>query len=808
MGNTGYDYKNMNFSPKANNEAIVTSRNVRFTVLTSRLIRIEYSPINIFEDRASQLFWYRKQPVPEFDTEYVNETLKIQTEHLKLIYCGEGEEFSQYNLSICLKDSNTIWKYGDPEWMHNLKGTARTLDGINGSVQLDHGLISKLGWSVIDDSGTIVFNDENWIERRFSAINTIIGEKTRDLYFFGYGNNFKECLKDFCKISGSCPMIPRYTMGNWWSRYWEYDEKSLLKLMDEFKEHEIPLSVCVIDMDWHIVKNKYTDGWTGYTWNKKLFPNPKNFLVELHAKGLKTALNLHPSSGIYPHEEAYAEISKYLGNTLEDEKCIPFDCTNPEFISAYFRFLHHPNEDIGVDFWWMDWQQGSESKLPGLDPLRWLNHLHYFDLGRDINKRPFIFSRYGGIGSHRYPIGFSGDSHITWESLAFQPYFTSNATNVGFGWWSHDIGGHMEGTGDTELFVRWLQFGVLSPIMRLHSTKNIFNDKLPWSFDESINSICKEYLQLRHSLIPYLYSMMWRNYKESVPLCLPMYYENPSEDAAYCCPQQYYFGSELIVTPYTAAADPLIRLSRQTVWLPEGEWYDFFTGEYFEGNKFVGVYGDLSQVPIFAKGGAIIPLDSMKIIIFPGADNSFELYEDDGISQKYTKGDYVLTVISQKLIENSLEITIEPANGNLKLIPEFRDYTFNIKGIINPDRIQVTVNNEEISSKSDYDNCINTLNLNIEKVSANKRLKIRVESLENNLISKSYKVEKRIFKILKKMNIKDGIKEKIYNRVQEGNFSNAIKGLSADLNPVQARAVLETLYKCEFEQFISGLEGK
>ena len=135
-----------------------------------------------------------------------------------------------------------------------------------------------------------------------------------------------------------------------------------------------------------------------------------------------------------------------LGKDWENEESIDCDVADPDFLDAAFRYLYHPNEEQGVDFWWIDWQQGVESRVPGLDPLWMLNHYHYLDSERG-GKRGLTFSRYAGIGSHRYPIGFSGDTIITWESLDFQPYFTANASNAGYGWWSHDIGGHMRDTG-------------------------------------------------------------------------------------------------------------------------------------------------------------------------------------------------------------------------------------------------------------------------------------------------------------------------------------------------------------------------
>jgi alpha-glucosidase (family GH31 glycosyl hydrolase) len=195
--------------------------------------------------------------------------------------------------------------------------------------------------------------------------------------------------------------------------------------------------------------------------------------------------------------------------------------------------LHYPKEEQGIDFWWMDWQQGERSKVQGLDPLYWLNHLHFYDQAKKGKKRPFIFSRWGGLGNHRYPIGFSGDTVITWDSLCFQPYFTATASNVAYGWWSHDIGGHFMGMEDGELFTRWTQYGIFSPILRMHATRDPYIDHCPWAYDQNTLHASRTALRLRHAFVPYIYSMSWRNEVQGIPLVQPMYYEHPELDDAY-----------------------------------------------------------------------------------------------------------------------------------------------------------------------------------------------------------------------------------------------------------------------------------
>ncbi|MFP4383444.1 MAG: TIM-barrel domain-containing protein [Spirochaetia bacterium] len=803
-------------APKAHQDAVVKAEHVRFTVLTSRLIRIEYSPENRFEDRASEVFWYRKQPVPSFTVDRSEQTLVIRTDHLKITYTGRGASFSQYNLGVTLIEDDVTWKYGELSWMHNLKGTARTLDNIDGdAVTLGEGLMSTRGWSVIDDSGSVVFLPDGWITRRFDPVETQLAENTKDLYFFGYGKDYKNCLRDFYRVSGAVPMVPRYVLGNWWSRYWEYTEETMMELIESFEEHDIPLTVFIMDMDWHIVENKYTNGWTGYSWNRKLFPDPKRLMKRIHTKGLRTALNLHPADGVHPHEEMYTEMAEHLGNPVSRGEGIPFDMTDTDYVSAYFTFLHHPHEKIGVDFWWMDWQQGTETGMPGLDPLMWLNHLHYLDLKRSEDKRGLVFSRYGGLGSHRYPVGFSGDTIVSWKSLAFQPYFTATSANVGYGWWSHDIGGHMIGTGDRELYIRWVQFGVFSPVMRVHSSKNRYNERLPWAYDCRTYRILKEYMQLRHSLIPYLYTMMRRNHKDGLPLCLPMYYEHPEFDQAYSVPGQYYFGPNIICAPFTSPGDTDLRLSRQQVWLPPGRWFNFFNGEFYPGGKRYGIYGDLEDMPVFASEGAVIPMEpksavraagnplELDILIFPGKDGSFDLYEDDGISQKYQSGEFALTPFRVTWQDDFLRVIIGPAEGRVRCIPKYRTYNIVFRGFLEPKNHIVMLDGRELCVAGSYNSSAKEYVLTIPEVISEQKLELFLYADGNGLIQNKIDIFNRCRKLLFAMNVRDVVKRDIDSALEREISPAVLKDMTRFLSPSQVRALTETIQNTDWENILA-----
>ena len=603
-------------------------------------------------------------------------------------------------------------------------------------------------------------------------------------------------------------MVPRWMLGNWWSRFWAYSQDELKALMEDFRQHEIPLSICIIDMDWHITHTgNASTGWTGYTWNRALFPDPPAFLDWLHQQGLHTALNLHPADGVYPHEEAYPQMAATMGIDPASQKPVPFDIADPHFMRAYFDILQHPLQALGVDFWWIDWQQGTGSKVANLDPLWFLNHLHFADAGRDVKHRPVIFSRWGGLGNHRYPIGFSGDSIVSWESLAFQPYFTATAANVSYSWWSHDIGGHMRGQEDRELYTRWVQFGAFSPILRLHCTNNTFQERRPWGYDAEVLRITRQAFQLRHALIPYIYSMAWRNMSQSLPLVTPMYYGWPEEEDAYHCPDQYCFGSELVAAPFVTPTNPETRLSRGSVWLPAGDWFNFFTGEYLAGGQWHPLFGSLEEIPVFARAGGIVPLGpltgwggidnpaELSLVMFPGADNRFELYEDDGDSQGYKDGQACFTTFEQTWSEGELRFTIEPPRGDTSLVPASRVYSLTWRGVRQPAVVELAVDGMPVTPATHYDPASETFTLDKIELGHNQRLSLRLaDSTGQSLLSKRDRTLETLRKALRAFRCNPDVKRNLDPRLEEMRANPALlAGYERQLTEAQIGVLLQML---------------
>ena len=703
-------------NPKADAKAVVTSGNARFTVLTPQLIRMEWSADGQFEDRATLTFVNRETPVPEFKVRESRSKLTITTPALTLTYLKNGK-FSDKNLKavFTLNGKEVVWTPG-MENPQNLLGTTRTLDGADGSKlkePMEQGILSRAGWSLIDDSQRHVLTPdgsewEEWVEARPE------GDR-QDLYLFAYGHDYKQALADYALVAGRAPMPPKYTLGYWWSRYWQYSDNEFVDLVNKLKSIDIPIDVLIVDMDWHETwglrkKNPAKDeygqriGWTGYTWQKELFPSPANFLKWTENEELKVALNLHPASGIQPYEAVYDDFTKEYGWS-EKGKSVPFKIDERKWADAYFKTVLEPMERNGVDFWWLDWQQWKESKYtPGLSNTFWLNHTFFNHAERqNPGLRPFIYHRWGGLGSHRYPLAFSGDTYATWPMLAYLPYFTATASNVNYGWWGHDIGGHMfhktQKATDPELYTRWLQYGVFTPIFKTHSTKDPRIERCIWCFPDHM-FLMRDAIRLLYTLAPYIYLSAPENYDTGVGMCRPMYYDYPESDKAYETPEQFMFGNDILATTITQPVDSITGLAPRTIWFPEGTWFDCATGSMYEGGRTEELHYTLAENPHYAKAGSIIPMnpatvknlqqpcDTLVLTFIPGGDGQLRHYEDDGMSQQY-KTNYAVTTVTKKQEGNTVRVRISPREGSFAGASDSRSYELRFPAVFPPKSVKV-----------------------------------------------------------------------------------------------------------------------
>ncbi len=686
-------------------KAIVQGTNYRISVISERIVRLEFSPNGQFNDRPTQLIKKRNIGLPDFSVRQDATIVEVTTKYFSLSYI-KGQPFvgtkvdPMRNLKITLlsrdRDRSKDWFVGHPE-ARNMLGNMVGVD-VNIPINMQKGLYSLDGFTSIDDSLSKVIMEDG------TLANPIPNHM--DIYVFMYDRDFKQALFDYFKMTGAPALVPRYALGNWWSRNIEYDDKSINNLIRKFERKKIPISVMLFDHDWHIRNTKEYNGLkTGFTFNTELFKNPQNMISDFHKRGIRVGLCINPTNGIYPHEQYYPQASEFM--QVQPKTVIQFDPLNPKLLDLLFKMFLHPLEALGVDFFWNDSDgAGDINKLWALD------HYMYMDSGRNSNKRGLILSRGSVYAPHRYPVIYGGSSEISWQNLKQLPFLYLNAANIGVSWWSHDVGGNHGGIEDGELYLRYVQLSTFGPILRFHGARGKYYKKEPWLWDAKTENIAADYLRLRHRLIPYLYTEAYNYTRSGTPLIQPFYYNYMwvYDDSLYR--NQYYLGSQLLVCPILEPKDPIMNRTIHRFFVPDGTWYDFVTGKKFPGNKKYVSFFREDDYPVFAHSGSIVPFSNrsdynniglptdLEIQIFPGASNTYTLYEDDGITSLYKDGYYLKTSIDYNYLRNNYTVIIRSIDGKSGIVPEKRNYKMVFRNTKEAENVTVYFNADKLTSEN------------------------------------------------------------------------------------------------------------
>ena len=712
--------------------------NNRLTLITPTLIRLEYSTNGTFVD-APTYFAYNRESLLRPDEISIDElgddTYEIRTKALRIRYKHDGYPFSTANLHVFYQKNGKEAKFTNRFILrNNLGGPVETLDRVTHEIPMNDGILSKDGWYMIDDArGDLIVN--GWLRPRDTRTHL------QDQYCFIYGNDYKAALRSLGAISGRVPMTRKYIHGVWYCRYWDYTSDEFLDIIRGYDKHDFPLDNIVFDMGWHT--NDATTGaghnglrnWTGYTWNRKLIPDPQALLDAIHRQHVHVALNDHPHDGIRNHEACYAPFMRAMGAKPGDN--LLFDPGDSTYMRHFFAYAHHPLERMGVDFWWLDWQQNylyPYVRGTNTTTLAWINELYYRDSERD-GLRGCGYSRWAGWGDHRHPIQFSGDAQANWDILAFEVKLTAGSGNGGCYYWAHDIGG-FRGEPNPELTTRWTQFGTLSAALRVHSTKDPKLDRRPWLADELYTNAMRRMYHLRSLLMPYIYSCVWQTHNTMLPLNRSLFIDYGTQEESFENAQEFTFGDLILAAPITTPGKGVDKRATQKVWFPKGEtWYDYFTGERFEGGRTREIEKPLAEFPMYVRGGWLLPmqsysnrptsarLDTLVMRLYPAAhdaDNSFTLYEDDGLTLDYTKGRYATTQLQYTCKNNHSIVNIHPVKGEYKKQVPQRAYRLQLFGFDKTRRLKV--NGRAV--KPIYDETLNCLVVNVGKQSIRQAVKI------------------------------------------------------------------------------------
>lgn len=688
----------------SDSNGIIKGEKYRITVMTERLLRLEYSENGKFEDRPTELALNRLFKVPKFEIKQDEYYIELATSYFKLSYVKnknfkDGAINRGSNLKVKVIETDKTWYYGHPEAKKYNGSFVILPNKKNNNVLYRDGLYSIDGFATIDDSNSQVFLPTGTLKTK--------EERQIDIYLFAYGKDFDSAIKDYFELTGYPALIPRYALGNWWSKNDDYNDYSLKELLSNFEREEIPLSVLMLEKGWHTT-NKNQKISSGFNWNEELFKAPAGMINYLHKKGIKLGLSINPNDGFYKEESKYEELNKYI--EADKNGVLPFNVFDPKTVDVYLKLLIHPLDEMGVSFYWLDCFDINKLKENWL-----LSHYHFKNMEKNNNKRPMIYSVNNLIAPHRYPVTYSGKTVVGWDALREMPKFILSGASSGVSFISQDIGGYFRGIEEPELYERFVELGVFSPIMKFGSDKGKYYKKEPWKWNIKSYEIVKDYLQLRYKLIPYLYSEAYRYHKEGVNLIEPIYYNYPEtyDDKSFV--NEYFFGSQLFVAPIIKEKDLLIDRSIQSFFLPDGIWYDLKSGKKFLGSrKYILFYED-DDYPVFARIGAIIPFaddsvyssknpESFDVHIFPGKTTSYNLYEDDGETNLYKQGEYLITSIQYSYAIDNYTVTIKALEGRSEVVPNKRNYKIRFRNTKQMDETTVYFNNEKLESKAYIDN--------------------------------------------------------------------------------------------------------
>ncbi len=744
---------------KAKENAIFKGEKYRITILTERLIRFEYSETGEFYDGLTERVINRDFNVPEFEVKEDNKYLEISTKYFLLTYAKNkpfvaSKVAPDSNLKVILQNTDKMWYFNHPE-ARNFRGTNISLDENSTKTQYFKGLYSTDGFASIDDSNSLLINE----------FGELIPPTTKrvDTYLFIYRRDFGLCLRDYYALTGRPALIPRYSLGIWWNKDEIYSFEDIKKLITNFARNKIPYSVLLLGNNWHV---KTDLPKTGYTFNPTLFKNPQDFINYMHERGVRVGLAIDPSEGISTQEPNYLTIKGNLH--LAEEKNIPFNVFDTNILMEYFHGLINPLNDLGVDFYFIDYYNRKD-----IGTLKALNYYHFNDYKKYATRRGMLLSRNGLVAPHRLPIHYSGQTIVSWDTLKLLPFFNSTASNIGVSWWSHDVGGYKDGVEDSELYLRYVQLATFSPIFRFSAKHGHYYKREPWRWDFNTLNIVRDYCTLRHRLIPYLYAEAYQYHKTGLPLVQPLYYKNPEiyDEPSY--KNEYYFGTELFVAPITVKKDRVMNRAVEKIFLPSGIWYDFKTGKKFPGNKrYVTFYRD-EDYPVFAKAGSIIPLadleeninvtnppKSMEIHVFPGQSNTYKMYEDDGYSSLFEQGYYIMTHIDYNYLQNNYTLIIRPVEGKSGIIPPMRDYKIRFRNTREADDVIAYVGQDMIATNSYIED--NDFIVEVKNVSTTSQLTVNCKGKDIEIDAVRI-INEDVDSIISDLQIETQLKDKIAN---------------------------------------------
>jgi len=681
----------------ANIEFTITEEENQIIVFTSQLqLRIQKKPFSLsFFDSEGNLI---NQDAPFggyawFDKEVICFKKMPSTEH----FYGFGEKAGKLD-----KREHDMVNWNVDAMMYNHK-----TDPLYVSIPFFIGLNKGKAYGILfDNSYKSFFN---------------LGKKIKNIYYFGavdgeinyyfiFGPEMKQIIDSYTELTGRPYFPPKWSLGYQQCKWSYKTEKEVRNIASELRIRKIPCDMIVLDID-------FMDGYRVFTWNKKRFPNPKKLIEDMKELGFKLYVIVDPGIKVDPKYQYYKEImDKDLFTKRKDGSPFygwvwPGKCVFPDFTRESVREWWGNNLNVylneGITGIWNDMNEPSvesgniintvfrkvstkgvihydnalnspHDKIHNVYGLCMCQATREGLLKLQPNKRPFIISRAGYAGIQRYAAIWTGDNTSSWLHLKLSITMLLNMGLSGIHFCGADIGGFAASLMhprkiimkiDPELFIRWIQLGVFYPFCRNHTMAGT-RPQEPWQFGKEVEDISRNYIQFRYKLMPYIYNLFYEASQKGIPIMRPLILENQDDENCVNCDDEFLFGSQFLIIPITKK-----KVKKQKIYLPKGKWIHYWTKVEYWGPKYVDVNVTITDIPIFVKGGSIIPMQpNMEFIgekpinplildIYPDGHTDYTLYEDDGSSMDYLNDEYCKTTFHCVVQNNSIKFIIEPRKG-------------------------------------------------------------------------------------------------------------------------------------------------
>jgi len=665
----------------------------RLQICSDSIVRVLYSPTGTFPERKEFVVVKDSWPPAKFTFHATEKEVTLITARLKLAVDREDSSVVYTDLKgrpllqegpktmePALVNGEQTWSaedvvkmYGSPEALYglgqhqagvwNYRGESVDLSQENTNVAVPL-LLSTNGYGIFWNNTSASRFNNRFVHYLY------ISSQVADVidYYFIYGPDFDRIIASYRELTGAAPMFGKWAYGFWQCKNKYQTQQELLGVAKKYRDLHIPLDNIVQDWFW----------WTNtgeFKFNSK-YPDPKGMIKELHDENVHLMMSVWPY--FYPGSATYDDMDQrgFFIDRTKSKSFHPlgmalYDAFNPEARKYYWNLIDQSLFQIGADAWWMDTTEpetegreknllmynktaiGSGARYANIYPLMTTMGVYQGQRAASDEKRVFILSRSSFAGGQRYGVSsWSGDILSDWESYKRQIPAGLNLALSGIPYWTTDIGGFIGGNPNPndpafrELFIRWFEYGSFCPIFRVHGTRTTNENEL-WAYGAEAQTILTAYDRLRYRLMPYIYSLAWKVTSEGYTPMRPLVMDFQDDVRARNTGDEFLYGPSILVNPVTEAG-----ATSRRVYLPEAEWYDFWTGAKTKGGKAVDAPAPLDRMPLYVRAGSILPLgpemewstekpaDPIELRVYPGADGDFTLYEDENDSYRYEKGVY------------------------------------------------------------------------------------------------------------------------------------------------------------------------